>query len=90
MAHPDPTRRKQIASLAAHTSWARTPHREERMAPANRAREARWEQQVDPDGVMTPADRAKAAASARKAFYQRLAMKGVAARRAKAASRRAA
>ncbi|WP_017612085.1 hypothetical protein, partial [Nocardiopsis salina] len=65
-------RRSQIASLAAHTSWARTPHRAERMAPANRAREARFEAEVDPDGVMGPADRAKAAESARKAYYQRL------------------
>lgn len=90
MAHPDPDRRRQIASLAAHTSWARTPHREERMAPANRAREAKWEHEVDPEGVMTPASRAKAAESARKAYYQRLAMQGVEARRAKAEAKHAA
>ena len=83
MAHSDPTRRSQIASLAAHTSWARTPHRAERMAPANRAREARWEREVDPDGVMDPPDRAKAAEAARAAYYRRLSMAGVEARRAK-------
>lgn len=90
MAHPDPTRRRQIASLAAHTSWARTPHREERLAPANRAREAKWLEEVDPDGVMDPITRAKAAESARKAYYQRLAMQGVEARRARAAAKKAA
>lgn len=90
MAHPDPDRRRQIASLAAHTSWARTPHREERLAPANRAREAKWEREVDPDGVMDPATRAKAAASARRAFYKRIALKSVEARRARAEAKRAA
>lgn len=90
MAHPDPDRRRQIASLAAHTSWARTPHREERLAPANRAREAKWEREVDPDGVMDPATRAKAAASARTAFYKQIALKSVQARRARAEAKRAA
>ncbi|WP_086002969.1 hypothetical protein [Nocardiopsis salina] len=89
MAHSDPTRRSQIASLAAHTSWARTPHRAERMAPANRAREQKWEREVDPDGVMDPADRARAAESARAAYYRRLSMAGVEARRTKAANRAA-
>lgn len=88
MAHSDPKRRSQIASLAAHTSWARTPVRAERMAPANRAREKKWEKQVDPEGVLSPADRARAAASARAAYYRRLSMAGVEARRARAAARR--
>lgn len=83
MAHPDPARRRQIASLAADVSWARTPIRSERMAPANRAREARWERIVDPDGVMDPAERAKRAESARRAHYKRMSMKGVEARRRK-------
>ncbi|GAA0989169.1 hypothetical protein Q7689_11310 [Nocardiopsis tropica] len=90
MAHPDPRRRSQIASLAAHTSWARTPVRAERLAPANRAREQKWEQQVDPDGSMKPADRARAAASARSAYYRRLSMAGVEARRRRAAAKRPA
>lgn len=90
MAHSDPARRKQIASLAAHVSWAKTAHRAERMSPANRAREQRFEAEVDPDGVMDPADRARAAESARKAYYRRLSMSGVEARRAKAAAKRAA
>jgi len=83
MAHPDPQRRRQIARLGAHVSWARTPIRAERMAPANEAREARWERLVDPDGAMSPEDRRKAAASARKAYYLELSRKGVEARRRK-------
>lgn len=83
MAHPDPQRRRQIARYGAHVSWARTPVRAERMAPANAAREAKWEREVDPGGVMSPDDRRKAAASARKAYYLDLARKGVEARRRK-------
>ena len=90
MAHPDPDRRKQIASLAAHTSWARTPHRAERMAPANRGRERALADRVDPDRTMTPAERAKAIESQRAADQKRLSMAGVEARRAKARAKRAA
>ncbi|GAA1994208.1 hypothetical protein GCM10009799_20370 [Nocardiopsis rhodophaea] len=86
MAHSDPTRRRQIASLAANTSWARTPVRAERIAPANRARERRWEEKADPDGVMSSADRAKAAESLRRAHYQRISRLGVEARRRKKAA----
>lgn len=44
----------------------------------------KFEQQVDPDGTLTPTERAKRAESARKAHFQRLAFKS-----AKARSRRA-
>ncbi|MFC9089023.1 hypothetical protein [Nocardiopsis dassonvillei] len=90
MAHPDPTRRRQIASMAANVSWSRTAVRAERLAPANRAREQKWERLVDPDGAMKPADRVRAAESARKAHYQRISALGVEARRRKAAAARAA
>ncbi|MEV2277774.1 hypothetical protein AB0I72_19520 [Nocardiopsis sp. NPDC049922] len=86
MAHPDPKRRKQIASMAANISWARTPVRSERIAPANRAREEGWEKKVDPEGVMRPDDRAKAAQNARHAHYQRISRLGVEARRRKRAA----
>lgn len=86
MAHPDPEKRRQYARLAANISWARTPVRSERLAPARKAIEAKFLAEVPPE-VTDPAERRKAAASARRAFYQRLAMKGVEARRRNAVQR---
>ncbi|AUI56767.1 hypothetical protein B1H26_42405 [Amycolatopsis sp. BJA-103] len=73
---------------AAHRSWAKTPDRSRRTAPAREAAEARFEREVDPDGVMTPQARALAAASARKAYFGELARRSVAARRRNAAAGR--
>jgi hypothetical protein len=55
------------AQAAAHTSWAKTPDRTARTAAAREAILQKLEQQVDPDGVMSPGDRRKAAENARKA-----------------------
>jgi hypothetical protein len=44
---------------------------------------ARFEQQVDPDGVMTPEARAKAAEAAKRAHYKRMAFNSAKARRAR-------
>lgn len=74
------------ARLAAHASWAATANRAERTAPARRAFADRWEREVDPEGVMEPAERAKAAESARKAHFTRLAYRSAQARRARAAT----
>jgi hypothetical protein len=64
---------KSLASrIGAHTSWANTPNRNARMAPARAGFMAKFERQVDPDGVMDPADRAKAAESAMKAHMSQL------------------
>lgn len=90
MAHPDPTRRKQIASLAAHVSWARTPIRSERTRAATRASQARFEREVDPDGRMDPIDRAKAADSAMRAHRRAMAKKRWDAYRAEQAAKKAA
>lgn len=67
--------------IGAHVSWANTADRTARTAPAVRAAMARFEKQVDPDGVLPPEERAKRAASARKAYFTRLALKSHAARR---------
>jgi hypothetical protein len=71
------------AQIAAHESWARTEDRTERTERGRRAFEARFERQVDPDGTMAPSARVQAAESARKAYYAKLALKGVQARRAR-------
>lgn len=87
MSAPSEAEKRLQRSAAADQSWANTPDRAARMAPAWQARDARFERLVDPDGVMTPQDRAKAAASARSAFYKDMSRKALAARRAKAAKR---
>ena len=84
MTAPSPTERRLQRQAAAHASWAKTPNRAARLAPAHAARDARFDKLVDPDGVMNPVDRGKAAASARKAFYTEMARKSAAARRQRA------
>lgn len=77
----DPGERALIARLAAHTSWANT---EDRAARTKAARDAAWNRfahQVDPDGKLDPAERARRADHARKAFMTRLALRSAQARR---------
>jgi hypothetical protein len=51
--------RSLIARLAAHESWANTADPSARTAPARRALLDRFERQVDPDGVLSPTERAR-------------------------------
>lgn len=77
-----PTERTLRAKLAAHTRWAT----EDPVAGTEKARRAfrdSFENKVDPDGVLHPAERARRAEQARKAHYTRLALKSARARRAK-------
>lgn len=67
--------------MAANESWAHTPDRAARTRAARQGLDAKFEREVDPDRVMSPADRAKAVANARRAYYQRLALKSAEARR---------
>ena len=76
-----PTERRLKAQLASYESWANTPDRTARTAPARAAQLARFEKLVDPDETMPPAARAKAADAAMKAHYTRMALKSAAARR---------
>lgn len=69
------------ASIAAHESWAHTPDRAARTAPARAALMSRFEREADPEGTMLPAERARRAEHLRKAYFQRLALKSAAARR---------
>jgi len=73
------------ARLAAHESWARTEDAAARTEPARRAFLERFEREVDPDGTLAPAERARRAEHARKAHFARLALKSAQARRRKAA-----
>jgi hypothetical protein len=73
--------RSLIARLAAHESWANTADPSARTAPARRALLDRFERQVDPDGALSPTERARRAGHARKAYFARLALRSAQARR---------
>lgn len=72
--------------IGAHKSWANTADRSARTKPARDAALARFEQQVDPAGVLDPAERRVRAEHARKAHMLDMAARSAAARRARAAS----
>lgn len=78
-----PSLRSLAASAAAHESWANTSDRSARTAPARAALLARFEQEIDPDGTLTPGERARRAEHKRKAYFQRLALKSAHARAAR-------
>lgn len=68
-----PAQRSLRARLAAHALHAQVDPRAHTLKARN-AFEARWEIQVDPDGKLAPAERARRAAHARKAHFTRLAL----------------
>lgn len=85
MPHHSPEDRALTARIAAHTKWANTADPTAATAPARKAFLDRFEKQVDPDGVLKPAERARRAEHARKAHFARMALKSAQARRARAA-----
>jgi len=76
-----PAQRSLRARVAAHVSWANTTDATARTAAARKAANDRFEKQVDPEGILDPTERARRAASARKAYFLGLAAKSAAARR---------
>lgn len=75
-----PAQRRLLAQAAAHASWAKTADRAARTAPARRAALARFERQVDPDGVLEPEERQQRAESARRSYFRYLALRSARAR----------
>lgn len=75
--------RSLIGKLGANTRWSQTENRTAATQPARDALARKFEDAVDPDRVLSPEERAKRAANARKAHYQRLALKSAQARKAK-------
>jgi hypothetical protein len=85
----NPVERSLIATHAISARWARTTA-EERMAEVAIARKAfldRFEREVDPDGKLDPKERAFRAGHARKAYFAKLALKSVQARRERKSAR---
>lgn len=80
-AHDDASKLRLRGRFGAYESWAKTEDRTARTWPARKAMLDRFEREVDPDGVLSPQERAKRAEWARKAYMHRLALKSAAARR---------
>jgi hypothetical protein len=72
-------RRGRVGAFVLHSKY----DPQETTKAARAAFNARFEREVDPDGTLPPEERARRAGYAKKAYYLRLAMKGVAARKAK-------
>ena len=78
-----PAERSLRAKAAAFSRWAKTGDRPAATAAARTAARNRFENQVDPHGVLTPEERAIRADMARRAFYADMARKSAKARRRK-------
>lgn len=78
-----PGERRLQAQLAASTRWSREdPHDPAGPLPRARAKfNQRFFDQVDPDGVLPLEERERRAGAARKAYFQKLALKSARARR---------
>jgi hypothetical protein len=75
------------ARCAAHSKWSQVADRTAATEKARKAFNDRFEREVDPDGVLSPEERARRAESARKAFYHRLALRSAVSRRKARAAR---
>ncbi|MDP9433663.1 MAG: hypothetical protein M3P93_00060 [Actinomycetota bacterium] len=85
-----PEQRALAARIAAHTKWANTADTTAATAPARQAFLDRFEREavgreaaggVDKDGTLPPAERARRAEHARRAYFSRLALASAKARR---------
>lgn len=70
----------------AYTSWANTPNRTARTAPARQAADDKLRREIDPEGVLPAHELEKRLTAAKKARMLKLAAASAAARRAKKAS----
>lgn len=83
MSQLTPSERRLRSSIAGNTRWAQEA---DRSAATKKARDAfleRFENEVDPDRTLAPAERARRAESARRAYFARLALKSAQSRRKK-------
>lgn len=77
--------RSMRSRVGAYVSWANTADRPARTAAARDGFLAQFEREVDPDGVLSIADRLQRAEAAKKGYMTALAPKSAQARRRKAA-----
>ncbi len=76
-----PSERAMVARIASAERWSRCSDTTAATEPARQAFNARFARQVDPDGTLPPAERARRAGHARRAWFQRLALKSAQSRR---------
>jgi len=76
-----PSERRLRASAAGHGKWAKEPDRTAATAPGRAAFLRRFEDQVDPDRTLDPAERARRAQSALRSHMMALALRSAVARR---------
>lgn len=81
-----PEQRRARGRLGAFVQWSRTPDRAAHTAPARAAFLARFEAEVDPAGELGEQERADRAEYARRAHFQRLALRSSRARAARKAA----
>ncbi len=74
-------------AIAADRRWAFEPDRAAATAPARKAFNDRFERLVDPEGKLSPQERAKRAVNLRRAHFRSLALASAEARRARASAR---
>ena len=89
MAAHDPATRVRAAQAAALTRWGRLGSAEDRRAatePGRRAVFGRFEREADPDGRLTPVERARAAEQLQRAHMIRMSLRAAKVRRAKVAT----
>jgi hypothetical protein len=77
-----PQQRALAARVAAHSKWSKTDP-VEGTAAARQAFLDRFEREVDPLGLLDPAERHRRAEHARKAYFTRLALASAKARSSK-------
>jgi site-specific recombinase XerD len=78
--------RSTAGKIAAYTRWAHEPNRRAATAPARRGLEARFEREVDSEGLLDPAERARQMEAFRRAYYKRLAAASAKARKSRSRS----
>ena len=84
---PDtPQQRALRVRLAAHALHAKVADPAAHTAPARKAFLDRFEREVDPDGILSPEQRARMAEHAKKAYFVRLTMASAKARSKKPAA----
>lgn len=74
MAAADPAVRRTAAAIAAHSKWAKTSAVDGTKS-ARRGFLAKFEREVDPDGILSPAERDRRARNALKAYMGQLSLR---------------
>lgn len=70
-----PAQRSMRAKVAANTRWAKVTDRPAATKPARQAWHERWEQKADPEGLLSPTERAAAGQRLMQAHMQRMALR---------------